>query len=150
MNLKGFFFNLVLQNVAFVNGKLMKQEDTTCTKNGIYLPKNYDTNEVPSKPINIDVTISIVQINEIDDVHATVNFIAWLTFEWEDIRVKSKNGTKSEERGYLKGLQLDKAQKEKLWTPDTYYYKLKDLDRGPSDSGSSGNIFIIADYSVRL
>ena len=128
----------------------MQQEEMTCTKNGICLPENYDTTEVPSKPINIDVTFSIVQINEIDDVHATVNVIAWLTFEWEDIRVKSKNGTKSVERGYLKGLQLDKVQREKLWTPDTYYYKLKDLDRGPSDSGSSGYILIIASYTVGL
>ena len=113
MNLKGFFFNLIFQNFAFVNGKLMKQEDMTCTKNGICLPDNYDTNEVPSKPINIDVTISIVQINEIDDVHATVNVIAWLTFEWEDIRVKSKNVTKSEEReDILKDFNLTKLRRK--------------------------------------
>ena len=150
MNLKAFFFNLICQNCAYVFGKSVTQEKMACPKNGICLPENYDTTEVPSKPINIDVTISIVQINEIDDVHATVSIIAWLTFEWEDIRVKSKNGTESEERGYLNGLLVDKAQREKLWTPDTYYYKLKDLDRGPSDSGSSGYILIISSYTVGL
>ena len=36
--------------------------------NGICLSENYDINKIPSKPINIDVTISIVQITEIDDV----------------------------------------------------------------------------------
>ena len=115
----------------------------TCFNNGICLSENYDINKIPSKPINIDVTISIVQINEINDLKATVDVIAWMTYEWEDIHVVSRNGTTSMDGGFISGL-LDNIWFKKLWTPTIYYYRLKEISLTETSKRSSvGELLLV-------
>ena len=118
---------LICEEFASIGCDSTTQNDHfTCFNNGICLSENYDINKIPSKPINIDVTISIVQINEIDDLKSTVDIIAWMTYEWEDIHVVSRNCATSMDGGYISGL-LDNSWFKKLWAPTIYYYKLKEI-----------------------
>ena len=85
-------FILILRELVCIHcNTLIHDDNFTCFDDRICLSENYDINKIPSKPINIDVTISIVQITEIDDVKATVDVKAWITYEWEDIRVFLRN-----------------------------------------------------------
>ena len=40
----------------------------------------------------------------VDDLKSTVDIIAWMTYEWEDIHVVSKNGSSTKDGGYISGL----------------------------------------------
>ena len=126
---------LIFEELASIEcDSLTHDHNFTCFDNGICLSENYDINKIPTKPINIDMTISIVQINEIDDVKATLDVIAWMTYEWEDIHVVSINDTKSLDGGYISGL-LDNSWFGKLWTPDIYYYRLKGISVNQAGGG---------------
>ena len=135
---------LICEEFASIGCDSMTQNDNfTCFDNGICLSENYDINKIPSKPINIDVTISIVQINEIDDLKSTVDVIAWMTYEWKDIHVVSRNGTTSMDGGYISGF-LDNSWFKKLWTPTIYYYRLKEISLTETSKRSSvGELLLV-------
>ena len=148
MNMKTSFFvlKLIFQQFHSVVGSHFDNESLksmTCYNNGICFSEDYDKNKIPSKPINIDVTISIVQINQVDDLHATVDIKAWITSEWKDHRITSRNHSGSRDGGYLTGHLLNTTWLEKLWTPDIYFYRLKAVDFSGSRKtsvGSSGEL----------
>ena len=141
---------LICEEFASIGCDSTTQNDHfTCFNNGICLSENYDINKIPSKPINIDVTISIVQINEIDDLKSTVDIIAWMTYEWEDIHVVSRNVTTSMDRGYISGL-LDNSWLRKLWIPNIYYYRLKGISLTESLGSSVGEFFVLGGWIRKL
>ena len=118
---------MLLQIIAAVFGfESFKKDDEnfTCYNNGICLPEGYDKLEVPSKHMTIEITIKIVQVTEVHDEEATVDILAWISFQWEDSRIMFQNGTQNGDGSFLDGL-LNEKWSDRLWFPSIYYYRLK-------------------------
>ena len=124
-----------LSNVLVINAasgflKDCKSERESA-RHGVCLPEDYDKHEMPKKPLNVETSISIVQITEIDDTLSTVDILLYLHFKWEDDRLILSNDTNKHIRQTAYGKDsflLNSDWNQKLWFPDIFIYKMKEIN----------------------
>ena len=83
-------------------------------KNGNCLHTKYDKLDTPSRQMNIQVSILVVQIFEVSDSFGTVDLWSWMTFEWEDNSVIMSDNLDDN-----KWYQLNQVWQTSVWIPDT-------------------------------
>ena len=81
--------------------------------------------EDPITPIEVQLTMKILQISEVNDNLGTVYFSAIFYFEWKDTRITNKNASESSASGY--GFTL-KNWEDRVWYPYIYIKDLKDFE----------------------
>ena len=110
----------------------MPQNQKTCSIN-ICLPLNYAKHIPPpsenSQPLEIRTKFHIKQISEINDKKFWIEFKLAMLLEWLEPRlvfsgVDSK--TLKESTSWKEYLSIDIA--EKLWHPNVFIYKLKEIE----------------------
>ena len=99
--------------------------EMNCSKSGVCLPEDYDNHKAPHFPMNVDVTIRVVQITEVNDDSATIELLAWLTFTWVDNRLILMNNREKSNNGFLAMRHLHDEWYNRLWFPDFYWYGFK-------------------------
>ena len=110
-----------------------KQANITanCSSNGICFPRDCNKYRLPSKLMNINVTIKLVQVTEIDDNLGTIDIQAYLTFEWIDNRLTLRNeafeNMENTHDDWSHSREIYEEWAEKLWTPNIFIYELKEI-----------------------
>ena len=96
---------------------IVSLQNTDC----LYSARDY-LNKDPLFPMKVHLTLTILQILEINDDIGTVYFSSVFKFIWEDTRITNKNISQSS--GY--GFTLRNWQK-RVWYPYLYIKDLKDF-----------------------
>ena len=120
-----------------------------CLSNELCIPKKYDKNKSPTKPIKVFVRMDLVQISEVDDSHGTVDIVVNVVLRWNDDRLIVKNSTEvsSEKMGYSlaprwQGIELNQKWMNKIWIPRARIWSMLNLiDLIDDDVGESYIIF---------
>ena len=79
----------IISTLLTINAFEVTNDVKNCMKieNGICMPNNYNKQQMPSMPITIKVSISILTLTEIDDKLATVEFLSYIILVWQDPRL---------------------------------------------------------------
>ena len=70
-------------------------------------------------PVNVDVTIGIVEITDIDDVHNNVEMTAWISVAWNSSRFQSQQNFSHK--------YIQKGWQDKIWYPEMEIDRLVDI-----------------------
>ena len=133
------FMSLIIFKTAVgasaIGGELRHNQEANitanCSSNGICFPRDYNKYRLPSELININVTIKLVQVTEIDDILGTIDIQAYLTFEWIDNRLTLRNeafeNMENTNDDWSHSREIYEEWAEKLWTPNIFIYELKEI-----------------------
>ena len=88
------------------------------TNDGICLSENLNQ-EILTGPVNVDVTIGIVEITDIDDVHNNVEMTAWILVAWNSSAFQSQQNFSHK--------YIQKGWQDKIWYPEMEIDRLIDL-----------------------
>ena len=91
-------------------------------KYGNCLYTKYDDLDTPSRHMNIQVSILVVQIFEVSDIFGTVDFWGWMTFEWEDNSLVISENLEDN-----KWYRLNQAWQTSIWMPDIFIGGLRNI-----------------------
>ena len=98
-------------------------------ENGICMPHNYNKHQIPSMPISIDVTISILTLTEVEDKLATVEFLSNILLAWQDPWLLKINDNITDRSSLLDSdwILLSEQWSNEIWQPDIFIAGIKDL-----------------------
>ena len=88
------------------------------TNDGICLSKN-PHQEISTGPVNVDVTIGIVEITDIDDVHNNVEMTALILVAWNSSLFQSQQNFSHK--------YIQRGWQDKIWYPEMEIDRLVDL-----------------------
>ena len=116
-------------------------------QNGICMLHSYDKQQIPSMPITIKVSISILTLTEIDDKLATVEFLSYVILTWQDPRLLKISDDNIIDQVTLldnNWVLLGEEWANKIWQPDLYITGLKELKLAKFKSSAGMKVF----YSI--
>ena len=106
-----------------------------CYRN-LCIPSDYDKQEIPARPTNIEINVSGIKLREVNDESFYIKVDLTLALSWTDSRITISSPDSST---FIRRA-LRKDISDFLWEPDFYIYNLK-----------SGKInSFINDYKGRL
>ena len=121
----------IISTLLTINAFEVTNDVKNCMKieNGICMPYNYNKRQMPSMPITIKVSISILTLTEIDDKLATVEFLSYVILVWQDPRLLRINDGIIDRTTLLDNdlITLGEEWANELWQPDLFVAGLKDL-----------------------
>lgn len=103
------------------------------------LPIDYNKLEAPFKgmgPLEVEVTLEVLQILEVDETRFTVSLLMDLHVSWEEFRI---TGPTPDDPSRL--LLIDIRFVQSLWLPDIYIYNMKEIVPSKFNIPYAGNIF---------
>ena len=125
---------LLLSSPPVLGDKLSSVDKNDLTKmcqlvtNGVCLPHNYDKYEAPAVPIDVQVSIAIKQITDVNDVHeGTLGMLMEMSFIWQDSRLLKINANSTIDFGGEKNHRLNPEWERKLWFPDVCISGLQEI-----------------------
>ena len=113
-------------------------------QNGICMPNSYNKQKIPSMPITIEVSISILTLTEIDDKLATVEFLSYVILAWQDPRLMKVSDDNIIDQVTMldnSWVLLSEEWANEIWQPDLYITNLKKLKLAKFKSNTGNNIF---------
>ena len=113
-------------------------------QNGICMPNSYNKQKIPSMPITIEVSISILTLTEIDDKLATVEFLSYVILAWQDPRLMKVSDDNIIDQVTMldnSWVLLSEEWANEIWQPDLYITNLKELTLAKFKSNTGNNIF---------
>ena len=122
-------FSLILsENPVSSANSLQETEKSVKGKNNCILKTNdkricLSENPIQENltgPVNVDVTIGIVEITDIDDAHNNVEMTAWILVAWNSSLFQSQQNFSHKK--YIK-----KGWEDKIWYPEMEIDRLIDL-----------------------
>ena len=97
-------------------------------ENGICMPYDYNKQQMPSMPISIEVTITILTLTEVDDKLGTVEFLGDIMLAWQDPRLCKISGRITDQTLLDNGwIELSEQWLNNIWQPDIFISGMKDL-----------------------
>ena len=147
----------IISTLLKINALEVSNEVEKCMKieNGICMPNDYDKRQLPSMPITIKVSITILTLTEIDDKLATVEFLSYVILEWQDPRLLKIFGQNIIDRTTLLDnniITLSAEWANDIWQPDLFITGLKDLKQAKYKSNTGkdeGLNFILSPKSCK-
>ena len=108
------------------------------------MPNSYNKQKIPSMPITIEVSISILTLTEIDDKLATVEFLSYVILAWQDPRLMKVSDDNIIDQVTMldnSWVLLSEEWANEIWQPDLYITNLKKLKLAKFKSNTGNNIF---------
>ena len=131
----------IISTLLKINALEVSNEVEKCMKieNGICMANDYDKRQMPSMPITIKVSITILTLTEIDDKLATVEFLSYVFLERQDPRLLKICGENIIDRTTLLDnnmITLSAEWANEIWQPDLFITGLKDLKQAKYKSNT--------------